>query len=126
MSAYGAICAQIMVTDQEIRRLAKDAPALRQQYLLDLIETAEANNDHKCARAILQMMKREHRSRVWRGINYSTQLPCGGYPLAFQVTTPTGVKLHDTEATVFEHATKHLSTQFRLAYSAPCYSSQLL
>jgi hypothetical protein len=81
-STYGTICAQIMVTDQEIRRLAKDAPALRRQHLLDLIETAEANNDHERARAILQMMKREHRSRVWRGINYSTQLPHGGNPLA--------------------------------------------
>jgi hypothetical protein len=37
---YGLICAQIMVADNEIRRLAKDAPALRRQHILDLIKAA--------------------------------------------------------------------------------------
>jgi hypothetical protein len=33
---------------------------------------------------------------------------------------------YDTKETIFHHATAHLSIRFRLAYSAPCYSSQLL
>ncbi len=33
---------------------------------------------------------------------------------------------YDTEETVFHYATAHLSIRFCLAYSAPCYSSQLL
>jgi hypothetical protein len=40
--------------------------------------------------------------------------------------TPNGVELHDTEDSVFQHATAHLSLRFRLAYTAPCYFSQLL
>jgi hypothetical protein len=40
-SMYGSICAQIMVKDNEIWQLAKDAPALYRQHLLDLIEAAE-------------------------------------------------------------------------------------
>jgi hypothetical protein len=35
------------------------------------------------------------------------------------------MKYH-TEDTVFHNATEHLSLQFKLAYSPPCYSSQIL
>jgi hypothetical protein len=40
--------------------------------------------------------------------------------------TPIGVELYNTEESVFQQATAHLSLRFRLAYTAPCYSSQLL
>ncbi len=40
--------------------------------------------------------------------------------------TPNGVELPDTDDLVFQHATAHLSLRFQLAYTAPCYSSQLL
>ncbi len=33
---------------------------------------------------------------------------------------------YDTEESVFDNAVEHLSLQFQLAYSTPCYSSQLL
>jgi hypothetical protein len=33
---------------------------------------------------------------------------------------------YDTEESVFHHAAEHLSIRFHLAYSAPCYSNQLL
>jgi hypothetical protein len=55
-STYGSICAQIMVADNEIRRLAKDAPALRRQHLLDLIEAAERNDDDVQAKAIMEIL----------------------------------------------------------------------
>ncbi len=125
-SMYGAICAQIIVTDQGIKRLSKDAPTFRQQHLHQLIETAESNNDHVRAKAITKMMKREDQKGRWAWINHVTRPPRGGNPLAIQVTTPNGIELHDTKDSVFQHATTHLSLRFQLAYTAPCYSSQLL
>jgi hypothetical protein len=55
-----------------------------------------------------------------------TRPPRGGNPIAIKVQSPTSVQLYDTEDTVHQHATDHLSLQFHLAYSAPCYSSQIL
>jgi hypothetical protein len=46
-------------------------------------------------------------------------------PLAIQVQTPTAVETHNTEEAIFEHAAEHLSLRFRLANSAPIYSSSL-
>ncbi len=53
-------------------------------------------------------------------------MPRGGNPLSIRVETPKGTRLYETEESVFEHATTHLSVRFRLAYSAPIYTSQLL
>jgi hypothetical protein len=47
-------------------------------------------------------------------------------PFAIKVQTPTSVPLYDTEDTVYQHATDHLSLRFCLAYFMPCYSSQIL
>ena len=58
---YGAICTQIMVTDQEISRLAKDAPALWRQHLLDLAEAAKSSDDIPWFKAIMEMM--EHKDQ---------------------------------------------------------------
>jgi hypothetical protein len=55
-STYGTICAQIMVTEQEIKNLSKDAPALRCQHLLELIENAEKNDDSLQAKAIVEIL----------------------------------------------------------------------
>jgi hypothetical protein len=52
--------------------------------------------------------------------------PPSGNPLAIHVETPTSLMTYDTEESVFNNAAEHLSFQFRLAYSALCYSSQLL
>jgi hypothetical protein len=46
-----------MVADNEIRRLAKDAPALCRQHLLDLIEAAERNDDNIQAKAIMIILQ---------------------------------------------------------------------
>ncbi len=111
-STYEAICAQIIVTDQEIKHLSKDAPALRRQHLHQLTETAESNNNHVRAKAITEMMKREDQKGRWARINHVTRPLLGGNPLAIQVMTPNGVELHDTEDLVFQHATAHLSLCF--------------
>jgi hypothetical protein len=125
-STYGSICAQIIVADNEIRRLAKDAPALCQQHLLDLIEAVERNDDNVCAKTIMEILRRELQKKLWRCINYSTCPPRSGNPLAIQVKTPTSLMMYDTEESIFDNAAEHLSLRFWLAYSAPCYSSQLL
>jgi hypothetical protein len=54
------------------------------------------------------------------------QPPRSGNPLAIQVMTPTGIELYNTEESVFQQATTHLSLQLHLVYTASCYSSQLL
>ncbi len=71
-------------------------------------------------------MKKEDQKGRWARINHVTRPPQGCNPLAIPVVTPNGVELHDTEDLVFQHATAHRSLQFRLAYTASCYSSQLL
>ncbi len=53
---YGSICVQIMVTDNEIQQLAKDAPALCRQHLFDLIEAVERNDDAVQAKAIMEIL----------------------------------------------------------------------
>jgi hypothetical protein len=58
-STYGSICAQILACGQEIALLSKDAPALRQQHLLELIATAEKKEDLVRAKAIMEIIKRE-------------------------------------------------------------------
>ncbi len=53
---YGSICMQIMVTDNEIQRQAKNTPVLHQQHLHDLIEAAERNDDAVLAKAIMEIL----------------------------------------------------------------------
>jgi hypothetical protein len=118
-STYGAIFAQIIFTDQEIKRLSKDAPALREQHLHQLIETTKSNNDHVRAKAITEMMKREDQKGQWTQINHVTWPPQIGNPLAIQVMTPNGIELHDTEDLVFQHATAHLYLCLRLVIQPP-------
>jgi hypothetical protein len=74
-STYGAICAQIIVTDQEIKCLSKDDPALRQQHLHQLIKTPKSNNNHVQAEAITKVMKREDQKGQWAWINHVTRPP---------------------------------------------------
>jgi hypothetical protein len=45
ISTYGSLCTQIMVKEQDIKYLFKDAPALHLQHLLDLIEDAKRHDD---------------------------------------------------------------------------------
>jgi hypothetical protein len=70
-STYGMICTQIMVTEQEIKHLSKDAPALRRQHLLELIENAEKNDDSLQAKAIVEILCRKSQKKMRRQINYT-------------------------------------------------------
>jgi hypothetical protein len=45
-----------MVTDNEIRQLAKDNPALCRQHFHDLIKAAERNYDAVQAKAIIEIL----------------------------------------------------------------------
>jgi hypothetical protein len=71
----GAVCAQIMITDQEIKRLLKDAPALRRQHLLDLVQDATKQDNTIRAKAILETLKREEQKKSWWQIYRSTRPP---------------------------------------------------
>ncbi len=71
-----------MVTNQEIKRLLKDAPAFRRQHLPDLVTDAEQRDDTQCVKAIQGMLEQEAQKKQWRQINYSTCPPCGGNPTA--------------------------------------------
>jgi hypothetical protein len=64
-STLGVICAQIMITDQEIERLSKDAPALRCQHLLDLIQDTTKQDNMIRAKTILEILKREEQKKRW-------------------------------------------------------------
>ncbi len=104
----------------------KDAPALQCQHLLDLIKDAKKHDDTIHAKAILEILKRVEQKKQWRRIFFSIRPPRGGNPTAIQVPTPNGTMKYDTEETVFHNAMEHLSLQFRLTYSTPCYLSQIL
>jgi hypothetical protein len=45
-----------MVTDNEIRPLANNAPALHRQHLFDLVKAAEKNDDNAQAKAIMEIL----------------------------------------------------------------------
>jgi hypothetical protein len=67
-ATYGAICAQ---------RLSKDAPALRRQHLHDRIADAEQNDEPARAKALLNMLQCEAKSKEWGSINRVTRPPSG-------------------------------------------------
>jgi hypothetical protein len=52
-----------MVTEHEIKCLSKDAPALRRQHLLDLIEDPKRHDDMTQAKAILEILRREEQKK---------------------------------------------------------------
>jgi hypothetical protein len=96
-STYGTICTQIMVCNLEVKKLSKDAPALRRQHLLDMISSVEDSGDSNRAKEILKILQREAQKKRWKCINQSTCPPRGGAPLAIQVQTSTTVETYDTE-----------------------------
>jgi hypothetical protein len=101
-----------MVCNLEIKKLSKDALALRRQHLLDMVSSAEDTGNPNHAKKILKILQREAQKKRWNCINYSTRPPPGGAPLAIQVQTPTAVEIHNTEEAIFEHAAEHLSLRF--------------
>ncbi len=67
--SYDTLCIQIVMTNTEISRLAKDAPALRRQHLQDLIEDAEEKSNTVRAQVILEILRHEAQKKKWQKIN---------------------------------------------------------
>jgi hypothetical protein len=116
---------QIEIAHQKLSELVKDAPALRRQHLLDLCKAADDRGDSACSTIILEILTHEQDRKKWHQINYTTQPPQGGNPLAVQVQSGPIVTTYDTKTKVVGHTLDHLSKRFHLAYPAPCYQGQL-
>jgi hypothetical protein len=104
--------------------LAKDAPALHRQHLLDLQKAADERGDSTRSAIILKILTQEQERKKWCRINYTTQPPRGGNPLTIPAQVGTVVNQYDTKQYIVDHNLDHLSECFRLADSAPCYQGQ--
>ena len=69
---------QIEITHKKLSALAKDAPTLRRQHLLNLCKAADDRGDAAWSTIILEIRTREQERTKWRRINYTTQPPQGG------------------------------------------------
>jgi len=115
----------IQITQHQLSRLAKDAPALRRKHLLELQKSADERGDVARAAVILEILTREQERKKWARINHTTRPPRGGAPITLRVQAGQTVNTYSTEHEMFEHTSEHLSQQFRLAQSALCYRGQL-
>ena len=75
----------IQITQHQLSRLAKDAPALRRKYLLELQKAADEKGDTARAAVILKILTREQERKKWSRINHTTRPPRGGAPITLQV-----------------------------------------
>ncbi len=73
---------QIEIAHHKLSELAKDAPALRRQHLLDIRKAAEDRGDFNRSAIILEIHAREQEQKKWRRINHTTRPPQGGNPLS--------------------------------------------
>jgi hypothetical protein len=123
--SHSNIMIQIEIAHCKLSESAKDAPALHCQHLLNIQKSAEDWGDSICSAIILEILTQEQERKKWRRINYTTRPPRGGNPLKIQVQSGPIIKTYDTEQEVVAHTANHLSDQFQLAYSEPCYRGQL-
>jgi hypothetical protein len=56
----------IHITQHQLWRLAKDAPALRRRHLLDLQKAADDKGDVARSTVILEILTREQQRKKWR------------------------------------------------------------
>ena len=106
--------------------MAKDAPTLRHQHLLDLRKAADDRGDTARSAIILEILTQEQERKKLHLINQHTTLPPqGGNPLSVRIQSGPLVTTHNTKDAVVAHTFDYLSKHFRLAYSAPCYRGQL-
>jgi hypothetical protein len=112
---------QIKIVHHRLSELAKDAPALRFQHLLDLQKAADDWGDSAWLGIILEILTREQERKKRRRINNTTRPPRGGNPLSVRVQSGPVTENYDTEDEVVKHTSNYLSKCFHLAYSAPCY-----
>jgi hypothetical protein len=113
------------IVHHKLLELAKDAPALCRQHLLDLQKAADERGVSTQSAIILEILTQEQERKKLRRINYTTRPPQGRNPLTLRVQVSTVVNKYDTKQEVVDHTSEHLSECFCLAYSAPCYQGQL-
>ncbi len=88
---------QIEIAHCKLSELAKDAPALHCQHLLDIQKSAEDRGDSICSAIILENLTWEQERKKWRRINYTTRPPRGGNPLKIRVQSGPIIKTYGTE-----------------------------
>ncbi len=123
--SHSDVLIQIEIAHHKLSQLAKDAPALWRQHLLDIRKAAEDRGDSNRSAIILEILTREQEQKKWRQINHTTWPPQGGNPLSIWVQSGPDIKTYDTEQEVVAHTADHLLERFQLAYSVPCYHGQL-
>ncbi len=73
--SHSDVMIQIEIAHQKLSELAKDAPALHRQHLLDLRKAADDRGDSACSTIILEILTCNHKRKKWRWINYTTRPP---------------------------------------------------
>jgi hypothetical protein len=112
--SHSHVMIQIKVAHRRLSELAKDAPALCRQHLLDLQKAADEQRDSVRSGIILEILTRDQEQKKWRRINDKTQPPRGGNPLLVHVQSSPVIETYDTEDEVVRHTSDHLSKHFRL------------
>jgi hypothetical protein len=89
------------------------------------IKDDEAEGDDKKKNAIITIIRKEAKRKLWRHVNRSTKKPRGGQVLSVKVKTGETTEKHDTEDGIFGAVSIHLAERFQLAFSAPCMRGKL-
>jgi hypothetical protein len=96
----------IHITQHQLWRLAKDAPALRQKHLLDLQKAADEKGDVACSAVILKILTREKQRKKWCRINHTTRPPRGGAPITLRVQAGKNINTYSTEHEMLKHTSQ--------------------
>ncbi len=73
--SYSNVMIQIEIAHQKLTELAKDAPALRRQHLLDHRKAADDRGDSAHSIIIIEILTHKHERKKWHRINYTTRPP---------------------------------------------------
>ena len=98
----------IEITHKKLSELAKDAPTLRRQHLLDLRKATDDRGDTARSSIILETLTREQERKKWRLFNFTTRPLRGGNPLSVRVQSRPLITTHYTEEAVVTHTSDHL------------------
>ncbi len=117
--SHSHVMIQIEVAHCRLSELAKDAPVLCCQHLLDLQKAADDRGDSVSSGIILEILTQEQEQKKWRHINNTTQPPGEGNPLLVRVQSGPVIETYDTEDEIVRHTSNHLSKCFHLALWHP-------
>ena len=110
--SHSNVMIQIEIAHRKLSKLAKAAPAIRCQHLLDIQKPAEDRGDSSCSAIILEIITWEQERKKWKRINYTTRQTQGGNPLSIRVQSGPIINTYDTEQDVVAHTADHLSDRF--------------